>query len=583
MIGDLHHYCEIWLVDFEFTNLPGERPVPVCMVAREFSSNRLVRTFENGFESAPPFAIDAGALFVAYYASAELGCFRALGWPMPARILDLCAEYKLHRSGLRRKDEQARLLDALAHFGLDAIDAVEKGEMQKAIGSGTWHGRYSEEEILDYCQTDVDALARLLPVMLPRIDLPRALFRGRYMAAAAAIEWAGSPIDTPMLGLFREHWTGIQDQLIEKIDAGYGVFDGRTFKVSRWANFLERNRIPWPRLESGQLDLEDKTFREMAKTYSIVSPMRELRHALSALRLDKLAVGHDSRNRVLLGAFGSKTGRNQPSSNKNIFGSSVWLRGLIKPPPGYGICYIDEASQEFGIAAVLSGDSAMLAAYETGDPYLAFGKQIGLIPAEGTKDTHGPERELCKQCILGISYGMGEETLALRIGQPVIVARDLLRAHRRTYPKFWAWSDGAVDRAMLTSSLSTVLGWHVHVGPDTNPRSLMNFPMQATGADMMRIWCCLGTERGVEICASIHDATLICAPLNRIEEDTAKMRAAMAEASRLVLNGYEIRTDVKRVDHPHRYMDKRGRKMWRTVVSLVAKMRRGKIENALAA
>ena len=79
-------------------------------------------------------------------------------------------------------------MDALIYFGFDPMDAVEKKEMQEAIGSDTWRGRYTPEQILDYCESDVLALARLLPAMLPRIDLPRALLRGRYMAAAAAME-----------------------------------------------------------------------------------------------------------------------------------------------------------------------------------------------------------------------------------------------------------------------------------------------------------------------------------------------------------------------------------------------------------
>ena len=58
----------------------------------------------------------------------------------------------------------------------------------------------SAEAILDYCESDVVALARLLPRMLPHIDLPRALLRGRYMAAAAAMEHAGVPIDVPTAG-----------------------------------------------------------------------------------------------------------------------------------------------------------------------------------------------------------------------------------------------------------------------------------------------------------------------------------------------------------------------------------------------
>ena len=41
--------------------------------------------------------------------------------------------------------------------------------------------------------------------MLPRIDLPRALLRGRYMAAAAAMEWNGVPIDVTDLGASAEN------------------------------------------------------------------------------------------------------------------------------------------------------------------------------------------------------------------------------------------------------------------------------------------------------------------------------------------------------------------------------------------
>ena len=93
------------------------------------------------------------------------------------------------------------MLGALTYFGLDAMGAAEKKEMQEAIGNGTWCGRFTPEEILDYCEADVDALARLLPAMLPHIDLPRALLRGRYMAAAAAMEHNGVPIDVETLAL----------------------------------------------------------------------------------------------------------------------------------------------------------------------------------------------------------------------------------------------------------------------------------------------------------------------------------------------------------------------------------------------
>ena len=126
---------------------------------------------------------------------------------------------------------------------------------------------------------------------------------------------------------------------------------------------------------------------------------------------------------------------------------------------------------------MLSGDEAMQAAYRSGDPYLAFAKQAGLVPADATKQTHGAMRELCKQCVLGVAYGMEARSLAQRIGQPEIVARDLLRAHRETYRKFWAWSDAMVDRAMMGFPLWTVFGWPLRIGCNPNPRSMRNFPL----------------------------------------------------------------------------------------------------------
>jgi DNA polymerase-1 len=93
--------------------------------------------------------------------------------------------------------------------------------------------------------------------------------------------------------------------------------------------------------------------------------------------------------------------------------------------------------------------------------------------------------------------------------------------------------------------------------------------MQANGAEMLRIACCLATERGIEVCAPIHDAVLICAPLDHLDADITTMRAAMAEASRLVLAGFELATDVKIVRWPDRYMDSRGREMWKRVCGLV--------------
>jgi hypothetical protein len=93
--------------------------------------------------------------------------------------------------------------------------------------------------------------------------------------------------------------------------------------------------------------------------------------------------------------------------------------------------------------------------------------------------------------------------------------------------------------------------------------------MQANGAEMLRLACCLATEKGLEVCAPVHDAVLVAAPLNRLDGDIARMQEAMKEASRIVLDGFELGTDVTVIQHPDRYMDERGRAMWDKVMALL--------------
>jgi hypothetical protein len=725
-------------VDFEFTIPSGERPTPLCLVARELRTGRLVRTWLGDKPPAgPPYGTGPETLVVAYYASAELGCHLALGWPMPARILDLFAEFRCLTAGLTVPCGRS-LLGALSYFGLDGLAVVEKDAMRQLALRG---GPYTEAErtaLLEYCQSDVDALARLLPAMLPRIvpaalDAPgrrqalgQALLRGRYMAAAARMEWHGTPIDTETLDQLRNNWDQLKGRLIAAVDADYGVFvpvnerpinpdsprgaailreaeawgidphrlaeavdfiwkeereasaeavearraarkatgltarridrweeTGRDysqypgldaaarelagaypalgigrgyyadapdeddhaaglwealraptaqpkprhdpdilsraaelvaaaptgsasslgplrFSAERWAAYLARRGIPWPRLESGALALDDDTFHQMARAYPAeVGPIRELRHALGQLRLQDLAVGSDGRNRCLLSVFGSKTGRNQPSNSRSIFGPSCWLRSLIRPGPGRAVAYVDWSQQELGIAASLSGDRAMQQAYVSGDFYLTFAKMAGAVPAQATKQTHAAERDQFKTVALGVLYGLSAEGLARKLNVPPCRGRELLHLHRQTFRNFWAWSDRIETEGMLTNRLRSVFGWTVYAGPDANPRSLRNFPMQANGAEMLRLACCLATERGIEVCVPVHDALLVEGPAETIDEVVTRTQEAMREASELVLPGFPLRTDAKVVCHPNRYLDERGRRMWDTAWALL--------------
>lgn len=365
-------FREIWAVDFEFGAPPGGRPEPRCMVARELLSGRLIRLWQHELEAqaGPPFDIGAESLFVSHYASAEIGCFLVLGWPIPARIFDTFVEFRCLMNGLKPPNG-FRLLGALVAFGLEGIAVDEKQNMQDLALRG---GSYTDEEraaLLDYCQSDVDALARLFPALWSAISgrggnaaqrLGQALLRGRYMAAVARMEFTGVPIDQPLYRRLAACWEPFKEGLIAEVNPAYQVYEGPSFRTGRFEAFLAREEIPWPRLESGSLDLSRETFSMMARRFPELADLKDLRNTLSEMRLNDLAVGPDGRNRTLLSPFRSKTGRNQPSNAKFIFGPSSWIRGLIKPAFGFGLAYVDYSSQEIGIAAALSGDPRLIEA-----------------------------------------------------------------------------------------------------------------------------------------------------------------------------------------------------------------------------
>jgi hypothetical protein len=61
---------------------------------------------------------------------------------------------------------------------------------------------------------------------------------------------------------------------------GASYFCQMRFSAERWAGYLAHQGVPWPRLESGALALDDDTFKERARAYpAVVGPVRELRAA----------------------------------------------------------------------------------------------------------------------------------------------------------------------------------------------------------------------------------------------------------------------------------------------------------------
>jgi hypothetical protein len=294
----LRFFRQVWLADFEYTPVTGELPVPLCLVALELRTGRRLRLWlADCPPPQPPYGIGTDSLFVSYYAVAELSCHQALGWPPPARILDLCVEFKNRTCGLETPHGK-NLLGALLYFGLSGISAVEKSEMQALAMRG---GPYSADErssLISYCEADVEALNQLLPAMLSAIDLPRALVRGTYMAALAKIEATGIPVDRETWQRLLRHWDQIASRLIAAVDKNYGIYlpDKKRYikPETRLGAAIIQTAREWGIDQQRLADVLDYLWkRERDATTELTDGIRKARQA-TGLTISRIARWEDS-------------------------------------------------------------------------------------------------------------------------------------------------------------------------------------------------------------------------------------------------------------------------------------------------
>jgi DNA polymerase I-like protein with 3'-5' exonuclease and polymerase domains len=196
-------------------------------------------------------------------------------------------------------------------------------------------------------------------------------------------------------------------------------------------------------------------------------------------------------------------------------------------------------------------------------------KAAGAAAVDATVGSHAEIRERYKASALGVLYGIGADRLALQLGIRNSAAKALLDDHRRSFPRFWEWSADVETRALLDGVQRSVFGWLRHVKPPLKPMSLRNFPVQSAGAEMLRLACCSVTEAGISVCAPIHDALLIEAPIGELADAIATTRRLMADASEVVLDGFVLRTSVKTALAPDRWRERRGQVVWAAVAAAI--------------
>ena len=237
------------------------------------------------------------------------------------------------------------------------------------------------------------------------------------------------------------------------------------------------------------------------------------------------------------------------------------VSGLIKPGPGTAIVYSDYASEEIVIAAVLSRDPNLLAAVHSGDPYLWFLIEIGMVPRGARREDHEKLRDWVKPFLLGIHYGLTVFGVAARLKVSVDEAARYLAMHQRLFPVYWKWSADYVDIACERRVMVSRWGWRLRIPAGVNKRSLKNHPIQTLGSHILHFAEIGLTENDIRVCCPVHDAVLTECRLSEVDKHVDQVQRIMRQASKAAL-GFEINVDSKIIRYDARYMDKRGARMF---------------------
>ena len=581
-------FTTINVVDFEYEIDDGDLPRVLCMVVYVLDSFlrhvRTIRWWRGDFGKTPPFDIGPDALFVAYSAWAELTCFLVLGWKFPTHVFDLHTAYLAasnillpHEPDETRKRPRKRLPDACRAYGIEGWEHIEKETMAKDIGEGRWR-KYGRERVLQYCEEDVRKSTELLRNQLlahprfPAADVPRVLHWSNYSAKSVAlIQARGMPIDMYLWNLVQENRAAVVRYLVREFDPSYGsdtpiyTPDGE-FSYERFERWLVNIGVTaWPRLASGRLDISGDAFRLMTFIPG-VEELHALRDSLGVIVRAKLPIGRDGRNWPSLFPFCTTTGRNAHA--RSLYNAHAGMRSFMSFPNKIGV-YLDWRTQEIGVAAALSDDRALMDAYRSGDVYHTLAMICGLTndyDRKRWKNENPAMRQRMKSLQLAINYGISVPSLAKGLDRHPLIAATIIERHKQTYPPFWEWRNNMVQVAMLERRIETVFGWPLRISTSPNRRTLYNFPMQANGAEMLRLAACRLCEASLVPSMLIHDGILLEVD-NR--EQIAHAIEIMRAAGRDVCNGFEIDVDIdQELINGARYRDKRpvAQKMWQAIM-----------------
>jgi len=559
------NFDSVKTVDTEFQmDVTGTIPKKVlCYVYQDVFTGEVQRYWEyDKTLQRAHFDFD-NTLLICFNAVAEVGCYLNQNIGMPRNIWDCYVENARLYKPFRMGRGALNLLTTANTYGVkNVMSEEEKRENLDLIINNTTYTLDEQKRILDYCQKDVETTTEVFKAQVQDIEIKcnlkteedyhneiqRIMFRGYSMGCVAKVEKNGIPIDNKLVNEFNEYWPKVKDSLIQKYNENLDVFEGLTLDQKKFETFINRLGLKdtWPKLNSGRYSADVKTISKFIEIPEI-KKFAEIKSFLNMTKLSAYTPSEDGRVRTSLMMFGTVTSRATPSTAKYPFNAGHWARNFMKPSWGSVLVYCDYKSQEPAIQGYLSGDQNLINAYRSGDIYLYTAHLCKMAPITATKKTHRDVRNIFKILFLANGYGAGPLWVSSKLKVNLSRAKQLQIMFRDLYKTYFKWIESVINGSSVTGCLRSELGWERRIksmfklnklGTKTSiKRSLLNWPIQTNGAEILRTALIDLTDEHFEVNALVHDALLVSLPYPEHKELLKKVKEIMVRASMKVVGG----------------------------------------------
>ncbi|MCG9784881.1 DNA polymerase I [Vibrio brasiliensis] len=225
------------------------------------------------------------------------------------------------------------------------------------------------------------------------------------------------------------------------------------------------------------------------------------------------------------------------------------IRQAFVAPHGYKIMAVDYSQIELRIMAHLSGDQALLDAFQQGKDIHAataaeiMGTTIDQVSSE--------QRRRAKAVNFGLIYGMSAFGLAKQLGIPRGEAQDYMNKYFERYPGVMQYMEDTRSAAAEQGYVETIFGRRLHL-PEIKSRNGMrrkaaeraaiNAPMQGTAADIIKKamllvdqWIQAEGDGRVKLLMQVHDELVFEVQESALTEIESKVQELMESAAELAV------------------------------------------------